>query len=95
MNTDHRVGLHYNVDSGLAPVLPINASSCCDMFHGCITLERLDLSHFRTENVVTMMSMFGACFNLKEFDLSDFSSENVIIMSRLFVVCTKETTLCG
>ena len=93
MYTEHSVGLHYNVDSGLAPVLPINASSCCDMFHGCITLERLDLSHFRTENVVTMMSMFEACYNLKELDLSNFNTENVINMSKMFEGCTKLTTL--
>lgn len=93
MYTEHSVGLHYNVDSALAPVLPINASSCCDMFHGCITLERLDLSHFRTENVVTMMSMFEACYNLKELDLSNFNTENVINMSKMFEDCTKLTTL--
>ena len=93
MYTEHSVGLHYTVDSALAPVLPINASSCCDMFHGCITLERLDLSHFRTENVVTMMSMFEACYNLKELDLSNFNTENVINMSKMFEDCTKLTTL--
>lgn len=93
MYTEHSVGLHYNVDFALAPVLPINASSCCDMFHGCITLERLDLSHFRTENVVTMMSMFEACYNLKELDLSNFNTENVINMSKMFEDCTKLTTL--
>lgn len=86
-------GLRYNEDSDLAPVLPINASSCCDMFRGCTTLERLDLSHFRTENIVTMMSMFRGCRDLKELDLSNFSTENIINMSRMFEDCTKLTTL--
>lgn len=86
-------GLRYNEDSDLAPILPINASSCCDMFRGCITIERLDLSHFRTENIVTMMSMFRGCHNLKELDLSHFNTENVINMSRMFEDCIKLTTL--
>ena len=92
MYAERSIGLHYNEDSGLAPVLPINASSCCDMFRGCTTLERLDLSHFRTENIVTMMSMFRGCHNLKELDLSNFNTENVINMSRMFEGCTKLTT---
>lgn len=40
------------------------------MFSGCSGLTSLDVSHFRTENVTTMMGVFSDCSGLTSLDLS-------------------------
>ena len=56
-----KIYLHYKEDSNLVPIIPINATSCYDMFYGCKSLTRLDLSNFTTSNVISMESMFYNC----------------------------------
>ena len=43
------------------------------MFQGCKELEYLDLSNFKTENVIDMSYMFNECNKLKYLNLLNFS----------------------
>lgn len=59
--------LTYNFGCGLAPIIPINATSCSAMFEKCEDI--LDLSQFNTHNIVTMSDMF-AYYRGTELDVS-------------------------
>ena len=39
------------------------------MFKGCLSLENLDLSSFKTDNVIDMGEMFNGCSLLKELNI--------------------------
>jgi len=59
------------------------------MFSECMSLEKLDLSNFDTENVNNMRGMFQNCYNLKELDISSFNTLNVENMDNIFCDCYK------
>ena len=79
--------LHYREGSALAPVIPINATSCHAMFRDCSNLTQIDLSDFNTSNVTDMCFMFHNCEKLKGIDLNNFNTFNVIDMSCMFEYC--------
>lgn len=79
--------LHYKEDSSLAPVIPVNASSCHAMFRDCLNLTQIDLSNFDTSQITDMCFMFHNCERLKEIDLNNFSTSNVTDMSSMFEYC--------
>ena len=79
-----KIYLHYKENSNLAPIIPINATSCYDMFYGCKSLTQLDLSNFTTSNVISMKSMFDNCKALTQLDLSNFNTSSVTDMSSMF-----------
>lgn len=54
------------------------------MFHGCQSLEDVDLSELNTSKVTNMSGMFSNCYNLKNLDLSNFNTSNVTDMSGMF-----------
>ena len=85
--------LHYKKDSNLAPVIPINASSCYKMFYECYDLIALDLSNFDTSRVTDMSYMFSYCSRLISLDLSSFDTSNVTDMSYMFKDCSGLTLL--
>ena len=85
--------LYYRKDSDLAPVVPINATSCYFMFYHCVTLAQLNLSNFNTSNIVTMYGMFDGCKNLTSLDLSNFDTSRVTKMNYMFCNCSKLTQL--
>ena len=85
--------LQYRENSVLAPVLPINATSCYYMFYGCYKLNQLDLSNFDTSNVTEMSYMFDNCLSLTRLDLSNFDTSNVTTMCGMFSCCKKLTML--
>ena len=85
--------LYYRKDSDLAPVVPINATSCYFMFYHCVTLAQLNLSNFNTSNIVTMYGMFDGCKNLTSLDLSNFDTSMVTKMNYMFCNCSKLTQL--
>ena len=85
--------LHYSEDSGLAPVIPINASSCYSMFYDCTKLTQLDLSSFDTSNIIDMSYMFAQCINLMSLDFSKFSTNIVTDMFEMFKGCSSLTQL--
>lgn len=79
--------LHYREGSALAPVIPINATSCHAMFRDCSNLTQIDLSDFDTSNITDMCFMFHNCERLKEIDLNNFNTSNVTDMSFMFEYC--------
>ena len=85
--------LYYRKDSDLAPIVPINATSCYFMFYYCVTLAQLNLSNFDTNNIVTMYGMFDGCKNLTSLDLSSFNTSKVTKMNYMFYNCSKLTQL--
>ena len=85
--------LHYKKDSNLAPVIPINASSCYKMFYECYDLIALNLSNFDTSKMTDMSWMFDNCLNLTTLDLSNFDTSNVTNMSYMFSKCQSLTSL--
>ena len=58
------------------------------MFLGCSSLETIDLSSFKTNNVSDMEYMFSDCSSLKSIDLSSFNTNNVINMDNMFFLCS-------
>ena len=85
--------LHYRESSALAPIIPINATSCFKMFEACRKLTTLDLSRFNTKNVVDMGSMFFECENLMSLNVSNFNTSKVTNMDYMFNDCCSLTTL--
>ena len=85
--------LHYMESSALAPIIPINATSCFKMFEACRNLTTLDLSRFNTKNVVDMGSMFFECENLMSLNVSNFNTSKVNDMGYMFNGCKALTQL--
>ena len=85
--------LHYKEDSNLAPVIPINATSCYLMFSDCSKLTSLDLSSFNTSKVTDMSGMFYKCSKLTSLDLSSFNTSKVTDMRAMFDDCSSLTSL--
>ena len=79
--------LHYREGSALAPVIPINATSCHAMFRDCSNLTQVDLSDFDTSNVTDMCFMFHNCERLKGIELNNFNTSNVTDMCSMFEYC--------
>ena len=82
--------LHYKKDSNLAPVIPINASSCYKMFYDLIALNS---SNFDASKMTDMSWMFDNCLILTTLDLSNFDTSNVTNMSYMFSKCKSLTSL--
>lgn len=82
--------LHYKKDSNLAPVIPINASSCYKMFYEIIEHNS---SNFDTSKMTDMSWMFDNCLILTTLDLSNFDTSNVTNMSYMFSECKSLTSL--
>lgn len=78
--------LTYNSGCGLAPIIPINATSCTAMFEKCEDI--LDLSRFNTHNIVTMSDMF-AYYRGAELDVSMLDTGNVESFTSMFFCCNK------
>ena len=85
--------LHYKKDCNLAPIIPINATSCYKMFSNCKSLTQLDLSSLDTSNVTNMSGMFRGCFSLLQLDLGNFDTSNVTDMYEMFWGCEALTQL--
>lgn len=80
--------LHYKESSDLAPVIPINATSCYSMFAHCENLWTLDLSSFNTENIKNVSYMFSGCENLYHIDVSDkWNTDAAITADNVFEDC--------
>lgn len=78
--------LTYNSGCGLAPTIPINATSCTAMFEKCEDI--LDLRRFNTYNIVTMSDMF-AYYRGTELDASMLDTGNVESFTNMFFCCNK------
>ena len=89
----HDKYIHYKENSNLAPIIPINATSCLFMFRNCWRLESLDLSNFDTSQVTEMGGMFFWCVTLKSLNLSFFNTSKVTSMFNMFRNCYSLTQL--
>ena len=85
--------LHYKENSNLAPIIPVNGTSCHSMFSDCESLTQLDLSSFDTSKVVDMNYMFEYCSSLTSLNLSNFDTSQVINMKRMFLSCRRLISL--
>lgn len=80
--------LHFKGEqSTLAPVMPINATSCYCMFAFNDNLEELDLSHFNTDDIVTMHGMFAFCKNLKIVNTCFIKTKSATDLTDMFRAC--------
>lgn len=68
--------------------------SCCNLFSGFISLERIiGLEYFNTSMVNNMESMFFDCRNIKNLNLRSLDTSNVINMQHMFYGCVNLTDL--
>lgn len=67
----------------LAPTIPINATSCYQMFRGC---EYVNLSAFNTENIIEMSYMFEH-YKGETLDVSKFHTAKTVNMYGMFADC--------
>ena len=63
-------------------------SKTCFMFMNCLSLTKINLSKFNTQNVTNMRSMFGGCTSLTNINLSNFNTQNVTNMMSMFNGCS-------
>lgn len=89
----NRYHLNYRDHIRLAPVIPINATSCYRMFYKCTSLNKPDLNDFDTSQIINMYGMFESCENLIHLDLSNFDTSKVINMNGMFYHCKYLTQL--
>ena len=59
-----------------------------NMFYGCLSLNKLNLSQYNTQYVSNMSNMFNGCSSLINLDLSNFNTEYVYDMSYMFNGCS-------
>jgi len=60
------------------------------MFQFCKSLKKLNLSNFKTKNVLTMCGMFHGCSSLINLDISYFSLNQVKNIKFMFSHCSTE-----
>lgn len=83
-----RLYLHYKEDNNLAPVTPINMTSCYFMFTYCSKLTQLDFTLFDTRNVTDTRWMFEHCEKLTTIFISDkWSMDRVTNAMDMFKEC--------
>ena len=58
------------------------------MFSKCSSLTSLNLSNFKTDNVIDMREMFSKCSSLTSLNLSNLNTENVRDMRYMFYKCS-------
>ena len=63
------------------------------LFYNCSSIQSLDLSKFKTDNVTDMSYMFSGCSSLKELNLSNFKTDNLTNMSYMFYNCSSLSNL--
>ena len=64
-----------------------------EMFVGCSSLKKLNLTNFNTNNVTDMSGMFALCSSLKELNLNNFNTNKVTDMRYMFGRCLNELKL--
>ena len=61
-----------------------NVETMEDMFHGCESIESLDLSSWNTASLTNMKALFTECKSLKKVNLSGWNTSKVTTMSHMF-----------
>ena len=57
------------------------------MFFNCNYLKHINLSNFKTQEIINMNNMFSFCESLEDIDLSNLNTQNVTNMSNMFFAC--------
>lgn len=65
-----------------------NVAGVSNMFNGCSTVTKLDLSLWDTSNVLWMHNLFDGCTSLETVDLSSFITSKTTSMSYMFRYCS-------
>ena len=79
--------------SGLENLNTSETVDMCEMFYGCSSLAKLNLSSFNTTNVSNMYQMFYDCSSLESLDVSSFNTEKVESMYKMFYNCSRLESL--
>lgn len=80
---NRNLNLHYNPRCNQTPIIPINATSCRNMFSDCDKLTELNLSKLNTVNIVSMKGMFKNCRKITTLDLDNLITSKVTDMSSI------------
>lgn len=75
--------LRYIPECGIAPIMPVNGTSCLGMFSD-MDLTGVNFDYFVTTDVVTMAHMFEESTGISSDMLKHFSTGNVRTMSSMF-----------
>ena len=73
-------------DTNLEDVRTDNATNFTYMFREC-RMEKMDLSHFVTDNVIYMAWTFQYCENLTELNVTTWNTSNVVNTQSMFQYC--------
>ena len=57
------------------------------LFYNCYRLKELNLSHFKTQNAISMKGMFYNCCDLTSLDLTNFNTDNCKSLKDMFSGC--------
>ena len=60
------------------------------MFYDCLSIEKLDLSNFKTDKIKNMKLMFHGCKALKELNISNFKFNDSKNVEYMFSKCSEE-----
>ena len=64
-------------------------------FEGFSSLERIDISSWRTQNVVDFQNLFRHCFSLKDINLGNLDTSNGECFQRMFDDCVNLERIDG
>lgn len=81
--------IHYNSECGVAPFMPVNATTCYKMFSDITDDVLVSFCHFNTENIINMDRMFEGCKSRLQLNLMRFNTQKVERMYRMFADCPK------
>lgn len=81
--------IHYNSEYGVAPFMPVNATTCYKMFSDITDDVLISFCHFNTENITNMDRMFEGCKSRLQLNLMRFNTKKVERMYRMFADCPK------
>lgn len=81
--------IHYNSEYGVAPFMPVNATTCYKMFSDITDDVLISFCHFNTENIINMDRMFEGCKSRLQLNLMRFNTKKVERMYRMFADCPK------
>lgn len=81
--------IHYNSEYGVAPFMPVNATTCYKMFSDITEDVLINFHNFNTENIINMDRMFEGCKSRLQLNLMRFNTKNVERMYRMFADCPK------
>ena len=79
--------------SGLENLKMDNVTIPANMFDGCSSLTKLDLSSWNTENFGFLEAMFNECGSLTEVNLAGWKVANVTYMNYMFQNCSSLATI--